>query len=291
MKVSYTLLVMIRMRFSLLQTFIEDITFGLVIMYVTLSFLLDNIYIRFVTKLYRQTVGIPIGTNYAPLVADLFLFCYERDFMKHLCSDNQADVIKAFNLNLDDLLNIYNPYFEGMVNQIYPPELQLMLGMGYVILLWHSLGLPYNYFLLKLILQIPMPPFLDLHLSISNGFVSSKIYDKRDDFDFDIVNFPFLDGDVPRRPSYGVYISQLIRFARVCSHVDDFNTHNKCLTAKLLKQGYRYHKLRKAFSKFYRRHYILISKFNVGLKSLLHQGLSEPEFYGDLVYKFKRLGI
>ena len=74
-------------------------------------------------------------------------------------------------------------------------------------------------------------PFLDLHLSISNGFVSSKIYDKRDDFDFDIVNFPFLDGDVPCRPSYAVYISQLIRFARVCSHVDDFNTHNKCLTA------------------------------------------------------------
>ena len=68
-------------------------------------------------------------------------------------------------------------------------------------------------------------------MSISNGFVSSKIYDKRDDFDFDIVNFPFLDGDVPRRPSYRVYISQLTRFARVCSHVDDFNTRTKCLTA------------------------------------------------------------
>ena len=101
---------------------------------------------------------------------------------------------------------------------------------------------------------------MDLHLSISNGFVPSKIYDKRDDFDFDIVNFPFLDGDVLRRPSYGVYNSQLMRFARVSSHVDDFNTRNKCLTAKLLKQGYRYHKLRKAFSKFYRRHYELISK-------------------------------
>ena len=130
---------------------------------------------------------------------------------------------------------------------------------------------------------------MDLHLSISNGFVSSKIYEKHDDFDIDIVNFPFLDGDVPCPPSYGVYISQLIRFARVCSHVDDFNTRNKCLTAKLLKQGYRYHKLRKAFSKFYRRHYELISKFNVGLKSLFHQGLSEPEFYGDLVYKFKKI--
>ena len=73
-------------------------------------------------------------------------------------------------------------------------------------------------------------------------------------------------------------ISQLIRLARVCSHVDDINTRSKSLTAKLLKQGYRYHKLRKAFSKFYRRHYELVSKLNVGLKSLLHQGLSEPEF-------------
>ena len=76
-------------------------------------------------------------------------------------------------------------------------------------------------------------------LNISNGFVSSKIYDKRDDFDFDIVNFPFLDGDVPRSTSYGVYISQLIRFARVSSHVADFNARNKSLTAKLLSQGYR----------------------------------------------------
>ena len=114
-------------------------------------------------------------------------------------------------------------------------------------------------------------PFLDLHLSISNEFVSSKIYGKRDDFDFDIVIFPFLDGDVPRSTSYGVYISQLIRFA---SHVADFNACNKSLTARLLQQGYRYHKLRKTFSKFYRRHYELVSKFNVGLKRLLHQDLS-----------------
>ena len=70
-------------------------------------------------------------------------------------------------------------------------------------------------------------PFFDLHLSISNGFVSSKIYDKREDFHFHIVNFPFLDGDVPHYTSYGVYISQLIRFARVSNHVADFNARNK----------------------------------------------------------------
>ena len=98
-----------------------------------------------------------------------------------------------------------------------------------------------------------------------------------------------MDGNGPRRPSYGVYISQLIRFARVCSHVEDFNACNKCLTTKLLKLGYWYHKLRKAFSKLYRRHHELVSNFHVGLKSLLHQGLLVPEFYGDLIHKFKKI--
>ena len=195
-----------------------------------LKYLLDNIYIRFGTKLYRQIVGIQMGTH--------------GDFMTTLSDVKQAEIIEAFKSTsryLDDLLNIDNPYFEGMVNCIYLPELQLN----------------------KANTSDTEAPFLDLHLYISNGFVSSKIYDKRDDFDFDIVNFPFLDGDVPRSTSYGVYISQLIRFARVSSHVVDFNARNKSLTAKLLQQGFRYHKLRKTFSKFYRRHY----EFNVGLKN------------------------
>ena len=125
--------------------------------------------------------------------------------------------------------------------------------------------------------------------TITNGIVSSKIYDKRDVSNFEIVNFPFLNGDVPRSPSYGVYISQLIRFARVCSNVDDFNNRNLFLPAKLFKQGYRYHKIRKAFSKFYHRHSELIVKYNIGLKTLLQQGISEPIFYGDLVYNSNEL--
>ena len=136
--------------------------------------------------------------------------------MDDLSDDNQADIIEAFNSTstyLDDRLNIDNLYFEGMVNQLYPPELQLD----------------------KANTSDTEAPFWDLHLSISNGFVSSKIYDKRNGFDFDIVNFLFLDGGIPRRPFYGVYISPLIRFARVCSHVDDFNARNKALTAKFLK--------------------------------------------------------
>ena len=90
--------------------------------------------------------------------------------------------------------------------------------------------------------------------------MKTKIYDKRDDFDFDIMNFPFLDGDVPRSASYGGF-----------------------------RQGYRYQKLRKAFSKFYRRHFDIVSNYNVGLKTLLLQGLSDPELYGDLVYKFRKI--
>ena len=86
-----------------------------------------------------------------------------------------------------------------------------------------------------------------------------------------------------------LYISQHIRFARASSYVADFNTRNKLLTQKLIKLGYRYHKLYKTFSKFCRRYYDLISKFQVGLKSLLRQGLLEPDYYGDLVYKLKKI--
>ena len=105
--------------------------------------------------------------------------------------------------------------------------------------------------------------------------------------DFDMVNFPFLDGDVLRSASYGVYISHLIGFARVSNHGADFNAHNKSLTAKLLQQGYRYHNLRKTFSKFYRRHYELISNFNVGLKHFCRNAYRNRNFMVT-VYKLKK---
>ena len=124
------------------------------------------------------------------------------------------------------LLNIDNVYFDNMVIQIYTSKFQLI----------------------KANTSDTEAAILDLHLSMSNDFVSAKIYDKCDDFDFEMVNFPVLDGDIPRSTSYGVYISQLIRFARVSSHVADFNTRNTLLTQKLFRQGYRYHQLCKTFS-------------------------------------------
>ena len=115
-----------------------------------LIFHLDNIYIRFGTKLYRQIVGIPMGTNCAPLVVDLFLVCYEREFMMSLTANKDAELIEAFNSTsryFDDLLNIDNTYFDGMVKQIYQSELQFNKANS----------------------SDTEVPFLDLHLTILDG--------------------------------------------------------------------------------------------------------------------------
>ena len=189
--------------------------------------------------------------------------------MASLSGVGQAEIIEAFGSAsgyLGDLLDVDNPCFGGMVGRVCPPELRLGRANA----------------------SDTEAPFLDLHLSISGGFFSSRVCGGRGGFGFDVVNFPFLDGDVPRSTSCGVCVSQLVRFARVSSLVVDFNARNEGLTAKLLQQGCRCRGLRGAFSGFYRRRCELVSKFNVGLKTLLHQGLSEPEFSGDLVYKFKK---
>ena len=93
------------------------------------------------------------------------------------------------------------------------------------------------------------------------GKLSTRLYDKRDDFDFHIVNFPYLSSNIPSGPSYGVYISQLIRYARCCSHYDDFRYLHKCLVDRLLSQGYIALRPEKSFKKFYGRYQDLIEKY------------------------------
>ena len=134
--------------------------------------------------------------------------------MMSLSDDKQAGIDDAFKTTsryLDDILNIDNVYFDKMVSEIYLSELKLNIANT----------------------SDTRAAFLDLHFSILNDIVSTKIYDKCDDFEFEIVNFPFLDGDIPSSTSYRIYISQLIRFARAPSHVADFNTRNKLLTSTL----------------------------------------------------------
>ena len=190
------------------------------------TFLIENIYVQFDGMVYQQIVGIPMGTNCAPLIADLFLYCYERDFMSNLQKSKQFDLIDKFNDTsryLDDIFTIDNPTFAEHIPDIYPRELQL-------------------------------------------------------------------SGDVPRLPSYGIYISQLVRFARCCSSLFDFHSKNLQITSKLLTQGYRYHKLRKTFGKFFRSFSELLSKFGaISFQEYVSKGITHPVFYGDLVYKLRRV--
>ena len=121
------------------------------------------------------------------------------------------------------IFTIDNPEFEKHIPDIYPAELQLN----------------------KANTSDKETSFLDLNIKVIGSDIHTSVYDKRDDFGFPIVNFPWLSGDVPRLPSYGIYISQLVRFARCCTSVLDFHSKNLQITSKLLTQGYRYHKLRK----------------------------------------------
>ena len=208
-----------------------------------------------------------MGTNCAPLIADLFLYCYESQFMAKIHKDpSKQHLVDLFNNTyryLDDILALNNPEFSKFTDEIYPAELTLTKSNS----------------------SSDYTPFLDLDISINQGKLNTKVYDKRDDFSFPIVNFPHLDGDVPLAPSYGVYISQLVRYARVCSDVSDFNDRNLCLTEKLLHQGFRYHKLIKTFSKFYYRYIELLRKFGSTCRALIKQGVSHPNFYGNIIYK------
>ena len=137
-----------------------------------------------------------MGTNCAPLIADLFMYCYERDFMSNLQKSKRYDLIDKFNDTSryldDDLFTIDNPAFAEHVPDIYPRELQ-----------WNKANTPDT-----------ETSFLDLNIKVIGSNIHSSVYDKRDDFGFPIVNFPWLSGDVPRLPSHGIYISQLVRCAR-----------------------------------------------------------------------------
>ena len=220
---------------------------------------------------YQQIVGIPMGTNCDPLIADLFLYCYERDFIFDHQKSKRHDLIDMFYdtfLNLDDIFTIDNPEFEKYIPNIYQAELQLNKA--------NTLDKKNS--------------FLDLNIKLIGSDIHTSVYDKRDDFKFPSINFPWLIGDVPRLPSYGIYISQLVRFARCCTSILDFHSKNLQITSKLLTRGYRYPKLRKTFGKFFRSYSELLSKFgDISFQEYMTKGISHTVFYGDPVYKLRRV--
>ena len=202
-------------------------------------------------RLFRQVIGIPMGTNCAPLLADLFLYSYENEFLDNMIRSGHRRLARSFNLcyrYIDDLIVFNNKKFLDYLKEIYPSQLTVE----------------------KANKSDHLADYLDLTFIIdSGGKLSTRLYDKRDDFDFHIVNFPFLSSNIPSGPSYGVYISQLIRYARCCSHYDDFRYRHKCLVDRLLSQGYKALRLEKSFKKFYGRYQDLIEKYRRSVNAMV----------------------
>ncbi len=215
------------------------------------DFLVDNIFVKFGGCLFRQVIGIPMGTNCAPLLADLFLYSYESDFLDNLIKSGHRKLARSFNLSyryIDDLIVFNNSKFSDYVKHIYPSELTVE----------------------KANKADNLANYLDLTFTINNNKgLSTKLYDKRDDFNFHIVNFPFMSSNIPSGPSYGVYISQLIRYARCCTYYEDFKYRHRLLVERLLSQGYKVNRLRNSFNKFYGIYFDLIEKYRKSVKVMV----------------------
>ena len=197
-----------------------------------------------------------MGTNCAPLLADIFLYSYEADFIQSLLSTGKKHLASRFNLTyryINDVLSINNPEFENYLGQIYPAELEIKDTTE----------------------STTSASNLDLLLSIGrDGQLHTSIYDKRDDFNFHITNFPFLSSNIPSSPAYGVFISQLIRYARACSSYEYFTLRARRLSSKLLKQGYLVERLKSSFRKFYGRYGDLVEQYGVTLSRMLNDILT-----------------
>ena len=193
--------------------------------------------------------------------------------MSDLHKSKCHDLIDMFNDTctfryLDDIFTIDNPEFDKYIPDIYPAELQLN----------------------KTSTSDKETSFLDLDIKVIGSDIHTSVYDQRDDFGFPTVNFPWLSCEVPRLPSYDIYISQLVRFARCCTSVLDFYSKNLQITWKLLTQGYTYQELRKTFRKFFRSYSEPLSKFgDISFQEYVSKGISHPVFYGDIVYKLRRV--
>ena len=118
--------------------------------------------------------------------------------------------------------------------------------------------------------------YLDIQITIVNGKYSTAVYDKRDNFNFRIVNFPYLNSNIPSGPAYGVYISQLVRIGRICSDYSDFALRNYKLTERLINQGYRYSDLCRSFQKFARKHPNILNKYNYSIRKHVEDGICLP---------------
>ena len=208
---------------------VYDINLSLPQLVGMVDYLVDNIYVCVGDKVFHQRVGIPMGTDCAPLLANLYLFYFEYACMKSLMKKNmsKAKIFSNTFRYIDDLLTLNNPSFEQAIGDIYPPELKETTGCNDVV----------SYF--------------DIAMKINNSQFCTTVYDKRDDFNFKIVNFPYMDSNIPAGHAYSVYISQLVRIGRNCDKYEEFTKRNLLITTRLIIQGFRYTRLVSSFKNFF----------------------------------------
>jgi hypothetical protein len=208
-----------------------------------LFYLVDNAYIIHDGVVYRQVNGIPMGTNSGPHVANVYLHVYEYDYVQILINANDKEKLvklkDVFRFQ-DDLISLNdNGIFQEIISFIYPPEMVVS-----------------NTNISKCKVS-----YLDLLISIYQGKFRVKLFDKRVAYKFKVISYPFLDGNIPEKQTYGIFISQLVRFCKVNSTIEGFINDIKDLVNKLVMQGFNIAALRKKFDKFYQGYLDLWGKY------------------------------
>ena len=211
-------------------------------------FLVDTIFVVFAGRtVFQQIIGIPMATNWAPLLVDIFLYSYEAEFIQSLLSAGRNRLASQFNFTyryIDGVLSINNPDFDNYLGRMYPSELEIK-------------DTTEQHFCFLLFLS-------HLFLSVSrNGQLRTSLDDKRNDIYFHITNFPFISSNIPSSPTCGVFISQPIRYARACSSYECFILRAVRLSNKLLGQGYVMERLKSSLKKFHGRYGDLTEQYEV----------------------------
>lgn len=195
-----------------------------------LKFVLDNTYVKVGDHIYKQVIGIPMGTNCAPYLANLFLYTYEKQYItENLAHINKTHYNATFRY-IDDLLVCNNPNFDAIKYDIYPSQF-LNLKQTDVV-------------------SDSKVHYMDLTIETCSGRFITSTFDKRDDFGFEIINYPFLEGNYPEIPLHGVFTSQLSRFRNNASSISDFEKWTKRLYNKLLLQNFKRRVLEQKFVQF-----------------------------------------
>ena len=209
----------------------------------------------------NKWLAFPMGTNCAPLLADLFLYSYENEFLDKLIKEDKRKLARKFNLSyhyIDDLISFSNKRFKKFISDIYPKELTISETTE----------------------STSIASYLDLlFIQDKNNNIMTKLYDKRHAFGFYIVNFPFMSSNIPSAD--GVYASQLIRYACCCSNYSDFLLCHRALVTRRLSQGYKVNRLSNTFKKFYGRHTDLVGQYRKDVCQMFADSISWNDFIFD----------